>query len=83
MTWTYSDWITQPTPGTRLTRLRLHIAEVSEVASGVAVSKDGASRDPSNAREYLATLMEREEKLDKQAQTASAGLVPVRVVDAR
>lgn len=62
MAWTYSDWVTQTTSATRLSRLRLHIQEVSDKLQGRA-SGDGISYDPGQLRQYIKDLREDERTL--------------------
>lgn len=65
--WVYSDWITYPTgSSTRLTRLRLHIQEVSDAlkkAGTVQYQISGRELDPkaSDLRAELADLRKQEE----------------------
>lgn len=62
MSWTYSDWITQTTRKTRLSRLRLHIQEVADEISA-QVNSDGVSYNPAPLSAYLKTLQSRETAL--------------------
>ena len=62
MAYTYADWITQADNATRLTRLRLHIQEVSE-AMTAGMTADGVSVNPSNLGQYYDMLTKREESL--------------------
>lgn len=58
-TWTYSDWITQPYGATRLSRLRLHIQEVSEKVSE-EMAADGQSSSSNAVEKYLESLRKTE-----------------------
>lgn len=64
MAYTYHDWASQDTPELQLSRLNLHIAEVSQNAGQPRVSADGKSRDPDPANTYLKTLMDERERLE-------------------
>lgn len=80
MAWTYSDWVTEGT-GTalRLSRLRLHIQEVSDKVQGQKYSADGGTtldnRDHSLGR-YLDSL-HRREKTEEAAVERAAGRRPL------
>jgi hypothetical protein len=52
MTWTYADYDEQPTTATKIARCEKFCTELRN-ASGAAVSKDGASRDPRTVNELL------------------------------
>jgi hypothetical protein len=58
--WQYNDWITQSDQTTRLTRLRLHIAEVSEKLLGF--KRNNAAHFPVD-QDYLKQLMAQESAL--------------------
>ena len=58
--WTYADWITYDDLTTRLTRLRLHIVEVSQHVMGT--STRGQSVTAADQR-YLADLRSTETQL--------------------
>lgn len=60
--WTYADWITFNDLTTRLTRLRLHIVEVSQHVMGT--STRGQSVTAADQR-YLAELRTTEATLDR------------------
>lgn len=62
MAWTYSDWRTYPNGASRLERLRLHMAELSDAVT-LGVSADGQSVSSSDVRQMLADLESVEEKL--------------------
>lgn len=58
--WTYSDWVTYEDGSAKLTRLRLHVKEVTDALNGITgYSTDGlsVSRDPGTSRSYLDTLL--------------------------
>ena len=65
MAWTYNDWASQSTPAARLTRLRLHIDEVSAQISA-DISASGKSRSTSTLQTYLDGLMNRMDRLEQQ-----------------
>lgn len=65
--WTYGDWITQTDRSTRLTRLRLHIQEVSEYA--VRAEADGFESEID--RNYMKLLHDKEALLDAQVAATS------------
>ena len=76
MAWTYSDWITQTDDGARLTRLRLHIQEVSNKIRREVGAGD-MSQSSRAVREYLDSLHKREEALASVVNadgTASGGV---------
>lgn len=59
--WTYSDWITYATGNaTRLSRLRLHIQEVSDRISTGSFAMEGKSHDYGLLQDYLAELTRKE-----------------------
>ena len=63
MAWTYADWITQTAKADRVTRLRLHIQEVSgQIEAGM--THTGRTFDPEPLRQYLSTLFEQLNRLD-------------------
>jgi len=66
--WTYSDWITyDEDSSTRLTRLRLHIQEVSDFLSTGDYNINGRSVDKSALQGQLKILYEKEEEESKKA----------------
>lgn len=69
MAWTYSDWDQQTTPAARLSRLSLHIKEVTDKIAA-NVSADGKSRDSSSLNQLLTTLNKRYDQLLSAAGTA-------------
>ncbi len=70
--WTYSDYITQATTATRLTRLRLHIQEVSNaLSSPQSVNSGGHGLSQFDLTELLKDLKAEEAQL--AAATASGG----------
>ena len=78
-TWTYSDWITQSTDALRLSRLRLHIQEVSDKLAGFtqqAAMGLSAQRPP--LQQYLDMLIKREEQLAlATGDSSAAGIIPI------
>lgn len=67
--WTYSDWITLEGEA-RLTRLRLHIQEVSDFTQGTSTRGRSVTQvDP----QYLANLMKEEKALYATVQGANSG----------
>ena len=72
MAWTYSDWVTYEVGvADRLTRLRLHMVEVSDAMSGVAEATgqgQGAKRH-SGLAAYLESLREQEASLIAASST--------------
>lgn len=79
MAWTYSDWITL-TGQNRLTRLRLHIQEVSD-AMTPATTTNGEIYNPQLLQPYLDGLIKREQ--DLAAAIGAGGIfgVPTRRAD--
>ena len=71
--WTYSDWITyDPGNATRISRLRLHIQEVSDKIS----EGDFSSEQKSNSYGYLQSYLDKlmgQEKEEAATAAASAG----------
>jgi hypothetical protein len=61
--WTYSDWITyDQDSANRLTRLRLHIQEVSDFISTGNYSKGGRNIDKGDLQKYLDSLLDKEKE---------------------
>lgn len=59
--WTYSDWITKESGSAdRLSRLRLHIQEVSDFISTGNFTTEGKSIDKDNLQNYLGRLLDLE-----------------------
>lgn len=68
-TWTYSDWITYDVGNaTRLSRLRLHIQEVSDKISRGNFAQGNVSHDYSSFIPYLESL-----KVAEQNEAAARG----------
>ena len=63
MTWSYADWNSQATDSARLSRLRLHIDEVS-AQMGPDVGAGGKYRATSSLQQYLSTLFSERDKLE-------------------
>ena len=80
MAWTYDDYITYAdTSTTRLSRLRLHIQEVSaELAKSKSYSADGRVVQKHDLIEYIKELREEEKRLtsyqNAAANTDSGGI---------
>ncbi len=66
--WTYADWITQTDQTTRLTRLRLHISEVSQKTVGSKTRTGAYFPVDTN---YLKMLTDNETKLAKQVESST------------
>jgi len=66
MAYTYSDWITQTSVSGKLTRLRLHIQEVSDLVTA-SVGSDGTNYNPNVLNEYLRDLRADERRLANRA----------------
>jgi hypothetical protein len=63
--WTYSDWVTYEDGSAKLTRLRLHVQEVSDKLANPSYSTEGLSVNPrENLGTYLAGLNAEREKLE-------------------
>lgn len=69
--WTYHDYEEQTSDTARLTRLRLHIGEVS-AAMTADVTADGKSRSAGNLRAYLADLQTRRRELERSSGTGAS-----------
>lgn len=76
--WTYSDWITHDDQATRLTRLRLHIVEVSEHILGT--STRGRSVTAAN-QQYLSGLQATEATLTNSVSRPSIARNKAKVRD--
>lgn len=73
MAWSYSDYITyERTDPTRLTRLRLHIKEVSDFISTGSYSVQGKSHTKSELVNELMRLREEEASLSSTGVSSSA-----------
>ena len=66
-TWNYSSWITETSVATRLTQLRLHIAEVTERIN-TEISGDGKAESSNTLGSYLQMLLRKERELEDRAQ---------------
>lgn len=64
MAWTYNDWRSQATPALQLTRLYLHLDEVSAQA-GADVSSGGKSRATQSLNDYIRILEENARRLER------------------
>jgi len=76
MAWTYSNWTSQSTSAARLTRLRLHVTEVSDKV-GQELAADGKSVGSSALQAYLGALLTRMDKLEGRSASAIGGGVSV------
>ena len=73
MAWTYADYESaSTTPAGKLSRLLLHITEVTQALSA-QVSADGKSRDPSLLNDHLTRLNARRMELEEQVSTRANG----------
>jgi hypothetical protein len=73
MAWTYSDWVSQSTPAAQLTRLNLHIKEVSD-AVGNEIGSDGKSRSSAATERMLDRLHKHRERLQAIAGGVGGGV---------
>ena len=74
--WTYSDWITyETTSATRLSRLRLHIQEVSDKLSSGSYSIPGFSTSKGELVSYLDRLRVDEPLVAQAVQRATGARV--------
>ena len=62
--WTYSDWVTYEDGSAKLTRLRLHVQEVSDKLANPNYATDGLSVSQQNLAAYLVGLNTEREKLE-------------------
>ncbi len=69
MAWTYSNWTSQSTAAARLTRLRLHITEVSDVLAKV---QDGTISGQQWSRFDLPRYLEQLKKDEAALKTETA-----------
>jgi len=75
--WTYSDWITYDNGSlTRLSRLRLHIQEVSDFISTGDYTVQGRSLDKSQVERYLEKLMAKEKEESKVTNAVNGKSAP-------
>lgn len=72
MAYTYADYESESTDALRLSRLRLHIAEVS-ADMGASISADGKSRNTQTLVDYLRMLKDRREDLERATGESSRG----------
>jgi hypothetical protein len=71
--WTYSDWVTYESgSASRLSRLRLHVQEVSDriAETPTSVAGDGGSASWSPHSDYLKTLLAEEKSLAQEVDQA-------------
>ena len=71
--WQYSDWRSQTTQASRLSRLALHIQEVTDRKDALSVSGAGMSASYSGLDQYLASIMSQWEALDMKVRGAGTG----------
>lgn len=76
--YTYADWVTQTSVDARLTRLRLHIVEVTEKLN-IEIAADGKSRSSNAIQQYLDRLLSKETELESRSGRISTGVTRVRV----
>jgi len=74
MAWTYNDWLSQGSDAAQLTRLRLHIEEVSSEMSA-EISSDGHSRNLGSLENYLGRLMDKLAELEALTGSGNRGVV--------
>jgi hypothetical protein len=72
MAWTYSDWPSQTTRAARLTRLRLHVAEVANDI-GTEKSGHGYSEGSGSVVQYHASLTEQLQRLESTVVETGSG----------
>jgi hypothetical protein len=80
MAWTYSDWVTYADGSSKLSRLRLHVQEVSDKLSSADYSTEGLSVSRGNLPGYLAGLKDDLAKLEARVSTARVGWAEGRAV---
>lgn len=73
MATTYHDWAEQTTASARLTRLRLHITEVSAQLGAPDVSADGKSKSLASLNQYYTGLLSQLAILERDPGTRRAG----------
>jgi len=71
MAWTYSDWDSQSTPTARLTRLRLHLAEVGDCITA-AMTSQAENYDPRTLGTYYEALQKEKQLLLPQVSEVAA-----------
>lgn len=87
MAWTYSNWTSQSTAAAKLTRLNLHITEVSDILAKI---QDGSISGQQWSRfdlpRYLEQLYKERDRLEKESasETLTADLSrPIKVFGIR
>lgn len=80
MAWTYSDYITLGPTSAGLTRLRLHIQEVTDKIS-LEIAADGKSKSSHALQQYLDGLLKKEAQIEKRTGLASARVSQIRLKD--
>lgn len=66
--WTYADWVTETDLSTRLTKLRQHIAEVSQ---RILEMESRSKKVGAATHEYLTLLHKKEKELEDRVDRAS------------
>lgn len=71
----YHDWVAQATPAARLSRLRLHLAEVAAVLADekVSVASDGKSMTRSDRQRYYDGLLMHLAELERRPTASVSG----------
>ena len=78
MAYTYNDWNQQSTNALQLTRLELHLSEVT-AQMGPDVASDGKSRATGQLMEYIKYLTGERDRLRALVNGTNGGLVRVRL----
>lgn len=74
MAWTYADWPSQSTVALRLTRLRLHMAEVANKI-GNEQSGDGYSKGSGSLSQYYQGLVNQAQRMESMPGSSGGGAV--------
>lgn len=77
MAWQYTDWASQATPAERLSRLRLHVAEVSGSIETRAdsVSENGKSLTRPQLLQYYQSLVQQVSAAESSTRGRAGGRV--------
>lgn len=78
MAWTYADWESQTSDASRLSRLRLHIAEVVQHV-GPEVAGGGMSKGSSSLTSYLRDLRSEATRLQERVERSTGGVTLARL----
>lgn len=73
-TWTYSDWRSQATAALRLSRLNLHLQELTD-AVGREISGDGKSKSENNIARMIEILEKERDTLQTRVDRTGTGVV--------